>query len=238
MESRYRRYAFLLVQLVLYLTFLSFDIRNTGVGISTGVKFAVVVLCFLYVITSNNTKSKDYIYLCLAITFTVISDCLILYTEYYLYGVITFTAAQQLHGIRLDILREREEGNPINRSRTLALRLLSQIVLGTVVYAMLMLAGVGNDALLAVSILYFISLCFNVIRSIMLCFHGKSRDIRLFAWGMVLFLLCDINVGIFNLSGFINVGPVYEVLYGISSISMWLFYAPSQVLIVLSGDSN
>jgi len=72
----------------------------------------------------------------------------------------------------------------------------------------------------------------------MLCFHGKSRDIRLFAWGMVLFLLCDINVGIFNLSGFINVGPVYEVLYGISSISMWLFYAPSQVLIVLSGDSN
>jgi hypothetical protein len=52
---------------------------------------------------------------------------------------------------------------------------------------------------------------------------------------MVLFLLCDINVGIFNLSGFIALPErIYQMMYSVSSILMWTFYAPSQVLIALS----
>jgi len=46
--------------------------------------------------------------------------------------------------------------------------------------------------------------------------------------GMVLFLLCDINVALYNI---LNEG----LFYNISSISMWLFYLPSQVLLSLSG---
>jgi hypothetical protein len=55
---------------------------------------------------------------------------------------------------------------------------------------------------------------------------------------MVLFLLCDINVGLFNLSDFITPSPAYNIIYSISSILMWTFYAPSQVLIALSVENE
>lgn len=45
-----------------------------------------------------------------------------------------------------------------------------------------------------------------------------------FAAGLTLFVCCDICVGLFNLG----------ILYSFASVGMWLFYLPSQVLIVLS----
>ncbi len=50
--------------------------------------------------------------------------------------------------------------------------------------------------------------------------------------GMTLFLLCDINVGLYNILGYM--GKV-DVFYNISFVSMWLFYLPSQILLALSG---
>jgi hypothetical protein len=65
-----------------------------------------------------------------------------------------------------------------------------------------------------------------------------DKSDSIFAAGLVLFLLCDINVGLFNLSGFVSVtGRVVEILYSLSSILMWTFYAPSQVLIAISSDN-
>ncbi len=55
---------------------------------------------------------------------------------------------------------------------------------------------------------------------------------QMIALGMILFLLCDINVALYNILGYI--GKV-NVFYNISFVSMWLFYLPSQVLLALSG---
>ena len=56
-----------------------------------------------------------------------------------------------------------------------------------------------------------------------------------FLIGLILFLLCDINVLLFNLSSYINVSSqMYAVLQIASTVLMWAFYLPSQVLIVLS----
>jgi hypothetical protein len=66
--------------------------------------------------------------------------------------------------------------------------------------------------------------------------HHDKRNIRYFTAGMVLFLLCDINVGLFNLSDFLTVTSTYEIIYELSAVLMWTFYAPSQVLLALSGD--
>jgi len=46
----------------------------------------------------------------------------------------------------------------------------------------------------------------------------------IFAAGLTLFVCCDLCVGMFNLG----------ILRAFSSVGMWLFYLPSQVLIVLS----
>lgn len=48
--------------------------------------------------------------------------------------------------------------------------------------------------------------------------------------------MCDVNVALYNIIGFISLtGKFINLLYDISSISMWLFYLPSQVLLSLSG---
>jgi TRAP-type C4-dicarboxylate transport system permease small subunit len=53
---------------------------------------------------------------------------------------------------------------------------------------------------------------------------------RMFAWGLVLFLCCDLCVGVFNQSALFS-----DALYAAAKFGMWLFYLPGQVLIALSG---
>ena len=50
----------------------------------------------------------------------------------------------------------------------------------------------------------------------------------MFAIGLLLFTCCDICVGAWNLG----------LLPGFTRIGMWLFYLPSQVLIVLSQEER
>lgn len=65
--------------------------------------------------------------------------------------------------------------------------------------------------------LYFSQLLSNTILA-------WSARRRLFAAGLTLFVCCDLCVGLFNLG----------LVYSFASVGMWLFYLPSQVLIVLS----
>ncbi|MDR1029043.1 MAG: lysoplasmalogenase family protein, partial [Clostridiales Family XIII bacterium] len=46
--------------------------------------------------------------------------------------------------------------------------------------------------------------------------------------GMALFILCDINVAIFNIL------PLQNSLHGVSAVLMWAFYLPAQTLLALS----
>ena len=54
---------------------------------------------------------------------------------------------------------------------------------------------------------------------------AAGEDVRL---GLLLFVGCDVCVGLHNLAGL----PV--PLSAFAQVGMWLFYLPSQVLIVLS----
>lgn len=241
MGGQNRRYIFLVIQSVLYGTFLSLDILGRNITLSNRVKFAVVVLCFSYVIiTGIKDRSRKHKLLIYALAFTVISDFFILLSDYYLYGVLTFIIAQQLYGMRISELFNNEiiNSSPISLIRNFAIRLLYQGAITFFVGVILWLMGVNIEALLVVSILYFISISTNVVRLFKLrANYNYRRDIRYFAIGMVLFLLCDINVGLFNLSDFLPVSQTYDMIYSISSVLMWTFYAPSQVLISLSGDT-
>lgn len=240
MRSQGRKYIFIIMQLILYGAFLTMDILESNIPLSNKIKFAVVVLCFIYAINIGlKNRSREHRFLIYALAFTLVSDMLILLSDFYLYGVMTFILAQQLYGMRITELNKRELDtiSPKSLHRDFAIRLLYQ---GTFVFLLgilLWLANVNIDALLAVSIFYFISICTNVLRILKLSVKFYDRkDIMYFAIGMVLFLLCDINVGLFNLSGFLPISSAYEVVYNISSILMWTFYAPSQVFIALSSD--
>ena len=60
--------------------------------------------------------------------------------------------------------------------------------------------------------------------------QALSLSMPLFAWGLWLFLLCDVCVGVHNQP---ELFP--EWLAAFAQVGMWLFYLPGQVLLVLSG---
>jgi len=64
--------------------------------------------------------------------------------------------------------------------------------------------------------------------------NGQIRY-DLFLLGMILFFLCDIQVGLYNLSLYLsNESKVLDVLVQISGIGMWACYLPGQVAISMS----
>jgi len=237
MKGQNFKYPFIVLQLILYISFLFLDIKGGNIALSSYIKFAVVALCFIYVfVTGNESFDRQRLFLCLALFFTLISDIQLLLlddSDYYFYGVLTFILAQQFHGIRISIL-----GNSRAKLiKDLLIRLLYQTIGSLAIYFLLWKANISINGLLAASIFYFICILTNSLRSLRLALLFKGRkDTKYLAAGMVLFLLCDINVGLFNLSDFLSVGPVYNIIYSVSSILMWTFYAPSQVFISLSGE--
>lgn len=71
------------------------------------------------------------------------------------------------------------------------------------------------------ALLYFANLCVNCVEAFAL---KADKPVSRFAWGLLLFIGCDVCVGAWNLA-----------LFGdFALVGMWFFYLPSQVLIVLS----
>ena len=154
-------------------------------------------------------------------------------------GTITETRTITYTGRVADTGRITETGTAERKvilAKRFIIRVTFQLLITIAIVLLLMCFSVKPDPLLIASILYFISISTNVLTSFRLFAHNRyDRSVTLFTIGMGLFLLCDINVGLFNLSGFISLpGDIYHKIYSISSILMWTFYAPSQVLIALS----
>jgi hypothetical protein len=226
----------------MYAAFLFLDLTGGSTTISSYIKFMVIILCFCYALFAKRRADKSILFLMKAgLFFTVISDLLILILDVYFYGVLTFIIVQQVYGIRISmenfILQREATSKRIWSS--FVRRVLLQLVVSFTICSLLALSSVELEPLLMASVFYFISIVMNTFVSVKTALtYPNSRRVRMFALGMFLFLLCDINVGLFNLSGFIAMPQsTYSDIYGISSILMWTFYAPSQVILALSTRS-
>ncbi|NLK28252.1 MAG: hypothetical protein GX306_07910 [Clostridiales bacterium] len=238
---------FITIQMILYLTFLIIDLIGGSSLLSSGVKYTIVLLCFFYTLLIEEGRTKKILF-CYrtALLFTVIADFFLLLLDYhYLYGILSFLVVQQIYGIKLDETQALNQSNSKFKGKDLSfisllplLRFGGQLLLTLAVCLVLYSFKIPIDSLLVTSSFYFINIVTNVIRAIHLSLKNPSSwNDRIFAIGMILFLLCDINVGLYNLSGFITLTEAfYNMVVSISSILMWAFYAPSQVMIVLSLD--
>lgn len=208
--TRFRNRVFPLLSGLLWISFLFLDV--TRLADSTGVKFAGICLCALAALLG--AKTRDGKLVAAALCFTVGADWFLLVRDdHYLVGIGLFLIVQGLYALRIYWLRGRS-------SPLLFLRgaLLLLCAAGTVV----------EPALLSLwaALLYFSSLCINTAEAFAL---GPVR--RRFALGLLLFVCCDICVGLWNVSLFL---PAF--LTEFVRVGMWFFYLPSQVLIVLSQE--
>lgn len=225
---------FIIIQVVLYLVFLYLDLRGGYYIVSSYIKYLILILCLLYVfINYDRTRKHRSNCLILGLTFTIIADYYLLLLGYnFEYGIGAFIIVQQIYGCILDCSLRLVCGSIVKR-------LLLQLSITFFITIYLYSLDFKIELIVVLSIFYFISILMNTFRAIKASIiYKEDRNNILFAIGMILFVICDINVGLFNLSDYLDISATTIItIIRLSSVMMWLFYAPSQVLIALSNGS-
>jgi len=225
---------FVLLEIILYAGFLYMDITGKGsFAVSNYLKFTGIILCFLFTVLFPGPKEDrtDTSILRAALLFTLISDWFILILDYYVIGIITFCIVQFLYLIRLGIWRNQMD--PAGGAKIILKNFIRNLFFALFIIIILNAVKIRMEWLVLVTCFYFTGILFNVWDSIIIACKSKVKNRIRYAFGMVLFLLCDINVGLFNLSGFLA-SSWFDLIYSFSTVAMWLFYLPAQVIISLS----
>ncbi len=215
-----------LVMLSLYISFLIMDWREVGsYDANTWVKYTSIIVSTvftLYLFIDSLIYKKD-IYITLfgliAVILTLISDYFLLVKDdNYLIGVIIFSFAQISSGIRIHLM---------NKNKTLLLVSISIRVVGLIsvfiVPFLLKDYDLSDTFLYTIIGFYFLNLVMNFIISSLSLLHKRSINILLLSIGLLLFIACDICVGLSSIKN----------NYTLNDIA-WIFYLPSQYLIAIS----
>ncbi len=198
--------------------------------------FAIVTLVFeMICAVADGLCASDILFdlrggnlIRIAMLFTLVAD-------YYMVGAaevdnlkgVTVFLGTQLF-IMLHILaNDRSAGG---RAANIICRILISAVAVAIGYAVL---GDGMDRMALTSVIYYANLCTNALFA-----HRSGRGGGMLTLGLILFALCDINVGIAGLKEIYSDGfKEGSLLYWIANADIdliWLFYIPSQTLIPLS----
>ena len=213
LAGRIKTGCFLGAEAALYLGFLALDLLRPGSGWALLLKYGAVALCFLAALDRAGTEDGRLV--CAALAFTLAADWFLLILDsFYLAGVACFCVVQAIYLLRL---------------HRWGAGLLWPLRVGLTVAALAVAALLrALEPLTAVTLCYFAELACNTVSALRLGRRG-----RCFGLGLLLFVGCDLCVGLHNLAAFLPVvdtGP----LFSFAQVGMWLFYLPSQVLITLS----
>lgn len=191
--------------------------NGTFIGV-TILKYAGVFLSFIY---AKRKFPKDYI-LQIALLFTLLADTILAIDHISILGVLVFCLAQYFHNARFAKIQPKT------------------FAAWTVFLILLLMFGsfynIGTMYVLA--IIYGSSLIGNIILTWRwwrkaLKFKKENSDREIVAstcafFGFILFILCDINVGISYLA---TTGVIFFEIARFANFFAWFFYYPSQVLI-------
>ncbi|HHV46789.1 MAG TPA: hypothetical protein GXX53_07860 [Tissierellia bacterium] len=213
--------------IMLYFTFLYIDLFNSQLyRLSANLKYICMLLCLgLSLFARNNYFNLQNVWLLhIGLFLTCLADLFLLIIDnYYEVGVAIFSIVQITYSIRYDV------GNSKKTVRNFIICFLS-------LFMAYIIANLITElpALIPLALFYGICLITSVVKAVKAFVNEAfpKPNGAMMALGMVLFLLCDINVALYNVLGTFNTSGF---LYRISSVSMWLYYLPSQLLLSLSG---
>lgn len=215
----------LYLEIIIYIVFNYFDFITKGAcTYSNNIKYFGILLCvFLAFIIGNNGYDKlDTNLLRIALIFTAFGDLCLLILGYYTLGIFLFCLVQITY-----IIRHNRGGIRKNIIFTY-MTVITVVVLILKILSKLLYINNLNRSIIIISCIYSVLLIFSVYTA-WTTFYKKfytTYSCYLISIGMTLFLLCDINVALSNIMIFkSNIAPLL----------IWIFYLPSQVLLVLSG---
>lgn len=204
---------FLLAEVVLYILILT-----TSGELLVWSSFGAIVLCFLFALLQDGERL-----LVAGLGCTVAADFFLVVCQprQQLWGMVCFLAVQTQYAIWL-------QRGGANRAR-LAVRLALTVCVAAIAVGIL---KDKTDALALVSVCYYVNLIMNMVEA-----FAKFRKLRLFAIGLVLFILCDTVIGLQVASeGYLPIGEdtwLHRILFVDFNLA-WMFYLPSQALIALT----
>lgn len=138
-------------------------------------------------------------------------------------AMLFFSAAQLLYAARL-LYTQSHVARRVHLTVRAILSLLSVILV-------LLVLGKSCDAVAIVSLFYYVNLLLNILYAFL-----AGRRERVFAIGLVLFLLCDTVIGLSCLDAYIAIhadSMLWRIIHPGFNLA-WIFYVPSQALISLS----
>lgn len=220
--------AFVLIESVIYITFLIYDFAFNENLIY--LKYAGILTCLAFAAAGIYFYGKDGIVVTIALVFTAISDLFILVlARHFEVGVCTFIVAQAVHFTRIYLICGKKPWI------SLGVR-LTVVAAGFALFGGL---GLLNTPIVALAIIYFPQVFFNTVESALLIKIDK-KYILLFV-GLVLFTICDVCVGVYDMGGIngdataVTIGiNIPEAIKNFMRLAIWTVYLPAQVCIVLS----
>ena len=199
-----------------------------GIGDSRTLAYCAILLCFVTSIVLLN-KNKHSILQCVALFATACADYFLI-----LKGGVNkdvamcfFVVAQLAYGLRTLCMASVKKEITIN--------LTARALLCVLLVAGALLVVDDTPAFVVVSMVYFANLVANVFFALL---HFKQN--KLFALGLVLFVCCDVFVGLKEMIGLFGWGEeLFVVKMLTSNISVHsIFYHPSQVLLSISAKNK
>lgn len=216
------------ISLAIFITFLYIDIFliNEGNSASIYLKYSTILICFIItlLIGKDGYNKRDVVLVQLARLFTVIADFFLLIKDDFKIGVLFFCIVQIIYILRHSFMEKEIYKNAYFLAVVLLISIISSIGI-----------KINNfdKGLLSIGIFYAAFLLTSVYCG--LSTLKKSRYPKGGAWlisfGIILFLLCDLNVALFNIFRYIGISK-YEYF---TAFLIWFFYFPSQLMLSLSG---
>ncbi|MDE6850143.1 MAG: lysoplasmalogenase [Clostridia bacterium] len=208
--------AFIFIQAVIYIVYNVLSAQQPSDPIE--IKYAGILLCLAVTAAMIYfNRDHDSLIAVAAMLFTAISDLFILVLDdYFEIGLATFIVAHSFYLYRLYLGRAKKIW-------------LTVVVRAAVTGIMIgICCGLFSADLLVIeACIYLVLLVGNCIEALIMCNRGLKNI--LFAIGLMLFLGCDICVGLKH-GSMIGV-HLSQSVYNFVEFMIWVFYLPSQVLI-------
>jgi hypothetical protein len=207
---------FLCIQFFLYCTFLYLDFNQISTpNISSWVKLTSIFICSLYAFSQRkNFKQSSLIFPIYALFFTFLADIFLLLTSFYEIGICLFCLA---HILYLSYLKKPKP----------AFCWFFPLFLFCILTTAILFLYSPYFATQITPLRFFLCLFYFLMLLSNLSVSYRIKQHKLLSLGLILLLLCDIQVVIFN-----TLSPT-QFFFQIAAIGMWISYLPSQVIIVI-----
>ena len=214
--KRITSFIFLAVEAILFCIFVTMDVMNMPA--ENIVKYIAIALVGIMGLRAG--KQRDNTVVTAALLFTMLADIFLILVGNFVAGVCVFICVQTCYTIRFSFM----SGKPLVGE--LLKRLLPGLILGGLATYFL---GINVGIIVA----YACSFAVNFVHGFELHILKPSPRHLRFAIGLLLFACCDICVGIHNLKP----GFMTEQMIRNAEVMTWIFYLPSQLLILSTTDA-